>query len=79
MALMMWLLFVVVATNYRPKVICFTVFPYFAIIRIMTSITHQVSKVQDNESAVGHAGFAEVRVRLAGQVLIVQLPHPALI
>lgn len=45
----------------------------------MTSITHRVSKVQDNESAVGHAGFAEVRVRLAGQVLIVQLPHPALI
>lgn len=51
----------------------------FPVISVLTFITHRVSKVQHDEGAVGHARFAEVRVGLAGQVLVVQLPHPALI
>lgn len=43
------------------------------------TLTHCVSKVQDDEGAVGHARFAEVRVGFAGQVLVVQLLHPAFI
>lgn len=46
---------------------------------VSISMTHCVSKVQNNEGAVGHARFAEVRVGLAGQVLVVQFPHPALV
>lgn len=42
-------------------------------------ISHRVSKVQNDEGTVGHARFLEVRVALAGQVLIVQLLYPALI
>lgn len=46
---------------------------------VLAFITHYVCKVQDDEGAVGHARFLEVRVRLAGQVLVIQLAHPALI
>lgn len=41
--------------------------------------SHCVGKVQDDEGAVGHARFTEVRVRFAVQVLVVQLLHPAFI
>lgn len=40
---------------------------------------HRVGEVQNDKGAVGHARFLEVRVSLARQVLVVQLPHVALI
>lgn len=38
-----------------------------------------VGEMQDDEGAVGHAGFTETRVRSGGQVLVIQFLHPAFI
>ena len=46
---------------------------------VSTLVTHQVSEVQNDEGAVWHARFLEVRVWPAAQVLVVQLLHPALV
>lgn len=40
---------------------------------------YRVGEMQDDEGAVGHAGFTEMRVRFGGQVLVIQLLHPAFI
>lgn len=51
----------------------------WSLVAVLALNTHRVGKVQDNKGTVGHARLAEEGVGLAGQVLVVQLLHPALI
>lgn len=40
---------------------------------------YRVGEMQHHEGAVGHAGFTEMRVRFGGEVLVIQLLHPAFV